>query len=220
MAKRNFNYGELTKGILTYFADTLTTGYSSIQGRKGANLPLLIDNLQELLKSIKNYQAKKIKVLRALKKLEKKEILDLQERDGKVVVYLKNENHPKIIEYSIKILLDFKKKNKQWNGKWFLVFNAQDKDSGIDNYKILENRKWKIENGNWEIAESPYLLKDQELKSRIYVKAVDKSGNERIAEVLPQNPPKWYENYLIFIIIILGAVIGYALIKKKNKNEK
>ncbi|MEK7522009.1 MAG: CRISPR-associated endonuclease Cas2 [Patescibacteria group bacterium] len=122
MAKRNFNYGELTKGILTYFADTLTTGYSSIQGRKGANLPLLIDNLQELLKSIKNYQAKKIKVLRALKKLEKKEILDLQERDGKVVVYLKNENHPKIIEYSIKILLDFKKKNKQWNGKWFLVF--------------------------------------------------------------------------------------------------
>ena len=107
-----------------------------------------------------------------------------------------------------------------FGGKWFLVFNAQDKDSGIDNYKILENRKWKIENGNWEIAESPYLLKDQELKSRIYVKAVDKSGNERIAEVLPQNPPKWYENYLIFIIIILGAVIGYALIKKKNKNEK
>ena len=119
---RNFNYGELTKGILTYFADTLTSGYSSIQGKKGANLPLLIDNLQGLLKSIKDYQVKRTKVLRALKNLEKKEILDIQEKDGKVTVYLKNENHPKIIKYSIKILLDFKKKNKQWNGKWFLVF--------------------------------------------------------------------------------------------------
>jgi CRISPR-associated endonuclease Cas2 len=39
-----------------------------------------------------------------------------------VTVYLKNENHPKIVEYSIQMLLDFKKKNKQWNGKWFLVF--------------------------------------------------------------------------------------------------
>ena len=116
------NYGEITKGILMYFAGILTSGYSSIQNRKGANLSLLINNLQDLLKTINNYQIKKAKVLRALKKLEKNEVLDIQENDGKVTVHLKNENHPKIIEYSIKILLDFKKKNKQWNGKWFLVF--------------------------------------------------------------------------------------------------
>lgn len=120
--KKFINYGALTKGILMYFAGILISGYSSIQNRKGANLPLLINNLQGLLKTIKNYQIKRNKVIRALKNLEKKEILDLQEQDGKVTIYLKNENHPKIIEYSIKILLDFKKKNKQWNGKWFLVF--------------------------------------------------------------------------------------------------
>ena len=120
--KRLIKYGELTKGILMYFAGILTSGYSSIQNRKGANLLLLIDNLQGLLKSIKNYQVKKTKVLRALKKLEKNEVLNIQENDGKVTVYLKNEKHPKIVEYSIQILLDFKKKNKQWNGKWFLVF--------------------------------------------------------------------------------------------------
>lgn len=123
MANKKFiNYGALTKGVLVYFADILTSGYSSIQGRKGANLSLLIDNLQDLLKTINNYQVKKAKVLRVLKKLEKNEVLDIRENDGKVTVYLKNEDHPKIIEYSIKILLDFKKKNKQWNGKWFLVF--------------------------------------------------------------------------------------------------
>jgi len=52
----------------------------------------------------------------------KKDILNLQEKNGKVTVYLKNENHPKIIEYSIKSLLDFKRKEKKWNGKWFFVF--------------------------------------------------------------------------------------------------
>ncbi len=120
--KRLIKYGDLAKGILMYFAGIVTSGYSSIQGRKGANLSLLIDNLQDLLKSIKNYQTKREKVIRVLKNLEKKEILDLQEQEGKVIVYLKNKNHPKIIEYSIKSLLEFKKKNKQWNGKWFFVF--------------------------------------------------------------------------------------------------
>ena len=155
MSKRNFNYGELTKGILMFFADTITTGYSSIQGRKGANLPLLIDNLQGLLKTIKNYQVKKAKVIRALKNLEKKEILDLQEKDGKVTVYLKNENHPRIIEYSIKILLDFKKKNKQWNGKWFLVFfDVPETQRNKRNYL----RKFLIKLGFFPYQKSVYLF--------------------------------------------------------------
>jgi len=47
------------------------------------------------------------------------------------------------------------------------------------------------------------------LKSYIYVKAVDKSGNERIAELPPQNPLEWYENYLIWVIIIAGGIIVY-----------
>jgi len=120
--KKNFKYGELTKGILMYFAESIMAGYSSIQQRKGANLSLLIDNLEGLLKTIKNNQAKKTKVLRVLKNLEKKEIIHLIEKDNQVLVYLKDKNHPKIVEYSIKSLLSFKKKNKKWDGKWFLVF--------------------------------------------------------------------------------------------------
>lgn len=122
MAKKNFKYGELTKGILMYFSEIVTSGYSSVQGRKGANLPLLIDNLKGLLKTIKNNQTKKKKVLRALKNLEKNEIIELTEKNNQVYVHLKDKDNPKIIEYSIESLLNFKKKNKQWNGKWFLVF--------------------------------------------------------------------------------------------------
>lgn len=122
MSEKNIKYGKLMKGVLMCFVDTMTAGYSSIQGRKGANLSLLIDNLSEMMNSIKSYQEKRKKILRTLKNLEKKEILDLVEKDGKITVYLKDTNNPKIIEYSIESLLNFKKKNKQWNGKWFLVF--------------------------------------------------------------------------------------------------
>jgi len=101
-----------------------------------------------------------------------------------------------------------------FEGKWFLVFTSQDKGSGIDHYEVLESRNQKIENRNWKTAESPYLLKDQKLKSFIYVKAVDKAGNERIATLPPRYPLKWYEQPLIWVIIILGIVIALYILRK------
>ena len=98
-----------------------------------------------------------------------------------------------------------------FNGQYFLVFSTQDKGTGIDHYEILENRKQKIENRGWIEADSPYLLKDQELKSYIYVKAVDKAGNERIVTLPPQNPLEWYENYFVWGIILLGTIIAFMI---------
>jgi len=120
--KRLIGYGELASGILKYFAKADREIYYNNLGRRGVGLLYLIDHLDYLLKSVKTLQEKKTKINRALQSLEKKDILNLQEKNGKVTVYLKNENHPKIIEYSIKSLLDFKRKEKKWNGKWFFVF--------------------------------------------------------------------------------------------------
>jgi hypothetical protein len=100
-----------------------------------------------------------------------------------------------------------------FDGKYFLVFATQDKGSGIDHYAIRETRR-KIEretDAKWVITESPYLLKDQKLRSFIYVKAVDKAGNERIAVVEPQYPIKWYERWEIWAIIILGLIVAYLI---------
>ncbi len=82
-----------------------------------------------------------------------------------------------------------------FDGKWFLVFAAQDKASGISHYEIQEGVR------AWEEAASPYLLEDQNLRSSIAVKAVDKAGNERIERLEAQNPAKWYENWIIWGII-------------------
>jgi len=110
-----------------------------------------------------------------------------------------------------------------FKGKYFLVFATQDKGSGIDHYEVLESRNQKIENRNWRTVESPYLLKDQKLKSFIYVKAVDKAGNERIATLAPRYSLKWYEKWENWIIIIIVTFILYLLwkvIKSKIKYQK
>jgi len=77
-----------------------------------------------------------------------------------------------------------------FDGKHFLVFATQDKISGIDRYEIKETRNKKIGAWitRWRVAESPYILQDQDLRSYIFVKAVDNAGNERIEIIVPQNP--------------------------------
>lgn len=107
-----------------------------------------------------------------------------------------------------------------FEGKYFLSFSTTDKTSGVDHYEILETRNQKIENGTWKVGGSPYLLGDQSLQSKILVKAVDKAGNERIAEILPlkKSFPYW-----IIILISIGIGVIWWLIramKRKAKNVK
>ncbi len=108
-----------------------------------------------------------------------------------------------------------------FDGQWFLVFATQDKGSGIAYYVIHESTRKedtaRIDAKKWSEAESPYALKDQNLRSYIYVKAVDRDGNERIAVVEPRYPMKWYREWRIYSIIILGVFLGYIIWKIKRK---
>lgn len=125
MIKRKIKRGQIIDEVLNYFCDTLSAGLSSIYGRKGSRtMWALVDIAADVLKSATNItkKEKERKIIRTLKNLEKKQIIFLEEKEDKVFVYLKDKNHPKIIEYSIKKLLDFKKKKKKWSKKWFLVF--------------------------------------------------------------------------------------------------
>lgn len=90
-----------------------------------------------------------------------------------------------------------------FDGKWFLVFATQDKGSGIDHYKVCERIKTKC-----AIAESPYVLQNQNLDRKVFVKAIDKNGNERIV-VLPPKFPPWYQKPLVDII---AGLFGLAVL--------
>lgn len=58
-------------------------------------------------------------------------------------------------------------------GKWVVVFQTSDKESGIDHYEVQEN------GGAWMSAVSPYVLKDQDGQTVVKVRAIDHAGNVR-----------------------------------------
>jgi len=106
-----------------------------------------------------------------------------------------------------------------FEGKYFLSFAAQDRASGIDYYEAVEADRRGYQRGTtrkaeWKIAESPYLLEDQSLKSVIKVKAVDKAGNERIAEIIPPYKITW-EDVLVIILVLIGAGVIWWNLKSR-----
>ncbi|MCH7828251.1 hypothetical protein IH982_00035 [Patescibacteria group bacterium] len=108
-----------------------------------------------------------------------------------------------------------------FEGKWFVVFATQDKTSGIAGYSVLETtRVERQEDAKWLAAESPYLLRDQELKSYIFVKALDKAGNERIAVLSPKNPKQWYENPVAFGILGLLVLVFLSMLYFARKKKR
>jgi CRISPR-associated endonuclease Cas2 len=110
---------ELSKAIL----EVIVIGLVSGGGHPlKPTLPLMIDTIAKLIKGGKQINIEEEKIKRVLKNLEKRDIISLKEKGGKIFVHTVNNHHHQVIKYSIKILLDFKKKTKKWNGKWFMVF--------------------------------------------------------------------------------------------------
>lgn len=120
--RRLLKYGQLTAAVLNHIIESILAGYSAIEARRGVSLTKIIEGAGFLLESIKEEGRRRKKILRVVRNLEKKQIINLEEKGDKVFIYLKDKNHPKVIEYSIKALLEFKRKKQQWSGKWFLVF--------------------------------------------------------------------------------------------------
>jgi len=76
-----------------------------------------------------------------------------------------------------------------FDGDYFVVFAAQDKGLGIDHYEVFETFSELVdeEAADWREAESPHRLGDQTRRSYVYVRAVDRAGNTRVA-VVPPSP--------------------------------
>lgn len=103
---------------------------------------------------------------------------------------------------------EISKSDSLFEGKWFLVFATEDKNSGVSHYLIKE-AKFKILMffKRWKIVESPYVLGDQDKTSFIAIKAVDKAGNEVVERVYPE-----VEKPLILKVISIGIAALALLI--------
>lgn len=101
-------------------------------------------------------------------------------------------------------------------GEKVLIFSTKDKQSSVVAYYVKEYSfpllKWLTP---WTLAESPYRLKDQSLKSVVTVKAVDEAGNERIMIMKPENPILTYLSYLLAVLLAL-VIPGIILYRRRS----
>lgn len=134
-------------------------------------------------------------------------------------------------EFSISLQRD----EKAFSGKYYIVFNTSDKQTGIDHYEVIEEPmsqfgafQWGRADAPWITTRSPYVLKDQSLNSIVRVKAVDKAGNERIANLLPDESMRTMSYSQIITIAVAGAslvlmvllLIGGLLYVKRKRQKR
>ena len=104
-----------------------------------------------------------------------------------------------------------------FGGQPFLVFAALDKNSGVDHYEISFVSKGR--QTVWTRAESPFSLAGHTGTEEIFVKAVDRAGNERIASLLLQKETSlpWFIIYgNAGILVAIGGILVFWLWRKKN----
>ena len=143
--------GQLYWYILEIIGLTLISGDNPLR----PIIPVAIKEIIKSLKKIRNLNVEEAKIRKSLEKLENKEIIDLDERNGKIFVKLKDKNNLTIVKYSTKALLDFKKKEKKWNKKWFLVFfDVPEIQRNKRNYL----RKFLIDIGFYRYQQSIYIF--------------------------------------------------------------
>lgn len=96
-----------------------------------------------------------------------------------------------------------------FQGKFVLIFSAEDKESGIREYQIKERKSFPWSAFSWHQIESPHLLSDQSLSSIIELKAIDGAGNESV-QIIPARY-RWYNRFAFWAIAFLVG-IGVALL--------
>lgn len=110
--------GQLYWYILEVIGITLISGGNPLR----PVIPLVIKEIINTIKKIKHINVEEKKIIKSLKSLEKREIVNIEEKNNNIFVKLIDKKNPTIIKYSIKAILDFKKKEKVWKGQWFMVF--------------------------------------------------------------------------------------------------
>ncbi|HMO78282.1 MAG TPA: hypothetical protein PKD95_03750 [Candidatus Paceibacterota bacterium] len=128
---------------------------------------------------------------------------------------VRNDNLPPE-RFSIELVKD--EEGIDFSGRYYIVFNTSDKQTGISHYEIMEEPvlefaqfKWGGVGVPWVRENSPYVLKDQTLNSIIRVKAIDKAGNEYIATYIPDESQKALSRNALYTYILF-AVIGLTLV--------
>lgn len=112
-----FKHGELREIVLAALGLSVLIGGTLVT----PNFPIVLGSIISIIKEFKKKDIPEKKIKRVLQNLEKKEILSLEMKGNDIYVHLKNWLQPTIVKYSLREILELKKREKKWNGKWFMV---------------------------------------------------------------------------------------------------
>lgn len=104
------------------------------------------------------------------------------------------------------------KDKKMLENRHYIVFNTEDKASGINYYEVCEGKK------DCQKAESPYVLKNQWLGEEIIVRAYDKAGHIRGRRIKPAMAVPAYIYIFAAMILLLIAIIIFIIIRRRKKH--
>ena len=115
------------------------------------------------------------------------------------------------------------KDDSAFHGKYFIVFNTNDKQTGIDHYEVIEEPikkdfgdfnffSWGAATAPWKRATSPYVLEDQSLNSVIRVTALDKAGNEYVASLVPEESLRGLNSDAAILYVLLAFCVTVLLL--------
>ncbi len=119
----------------------------------------------------------------------------------------------------------------EFGGQYYIVFNTTDKQSGMSHYEVIEELpedarlfNFGAATAPWIETRSPYILKDQSLRSIIRVRAIDKAGNEYVATLQPQNAEAtdWLSLMIIAggVLLVLLILLGiFFLVRRRRPQE-
>lgn len=128
-----------------------------------------------------------------------------------------------------------------FDGKYFIVFSTVDKQSGVDHFEVIEDdpsRLGFVRGGNDrahpQAAVSPYVLRDQSLKSRVIVRAIDNAGNIEEIILPPTNGvfsvnavtttgsmfTKYQEIWWSLLALLFIAITGSLYLHHKKTGEQ
>ncbi len=102
-----------------------------------------------------------------------------------------------------------------FNGEKYLVFTTVDKGLGMDFYEVAEKR-FPLVPPVWQKADSPYRIQNQYLTSDVYIKAVDRAGNERVMVFHRSHLLRPYE-WVIFGMLIVALCILYMYMRGRGR---
>lgn len=113
--------------------------------------------------------------------------------------------------------IDLHRDENTVGGRYFVVFQTTDKQSGVAKYELIERDRDRPEfiRGTrtapaWRPVQSPYVLEDQTLNSTIIVRAIDNAGQIREESFLP-NSKEAQTNSRGSILPAIGGVIVFVI---------